>query len=519
MKRYAMSAAVLGIALVVGCGRIEEGTRERGPTDPAASSPVREFSRTITIEELKEHVDFLASDALEGRHSGTRGAAEAADYLARHFRELGLLGGSSQDGSYFQKFRMTVRRPVECLLESEHGRVDNWVDFMEMHSDFSGEKEIELVWAGYGRDSDLEGLAIEGKLVAFFQGTPGAEIISNDRERVKIGKAAEMGAAGTLLIVRDDPPFLDFIRKLKPYFVKERYDLSVSTEDALRSKRRISISLAGAARLLGWRPGDLRKLEKEADGGVSSFRGSTVRMIRMATFYEDSEAVETTTGENVLGYLEGEDEGRQCLVLTAHYDHLGRSGMEIYNGACDNASGVAALLEIAEAFAMAARDGRRPRRSVVFLFPDAEELGGLGSRHYLEHPLFLLSDTLADLNIDEIGREDSERPNLKDFVLLYLSRNGITDLREIRDRAVDLLPPELRIEIRENYAGSDHAFFEELLIPAVAFSTGHPADHHLPTDTADKIDCRNVRDIARLAFSMAWEIAFGETTVGRIIAE
>jgi len=174
---------------------------------------------------------------------------------------------------------------------------------------------------------------------------------------------------------------------------------------------------------------------------------------------------------------------------------------------------------IAEAFASAARDGRRPARNVVFLAPDAEELGGLGSKFYLEHPLFPLSGVLADINIDGIGREDAERPGLRDFVHLYLSRNGRADLASVRDRALEWTAPSLRVEPRENYSGSDHAFFEERLIPAIAFSTGQPRDHHRPTDTPDMLGYRNIRDIARLAFAMAWEIAFDERPIERIVSE
>jgi hypothetical protein len=515
VARLPLFSILLGIVLALGCGWDGEADRRQSSGEPSPENPIAEYARTITVGELKDHVAVLASDELEGRYPGTPGGAKAAEYISSHFRDLELGGNPSQSGSYLQKFRMIRRRPVECFLQSENGRVDNWEDFMELSSDFSGEREVELVWAGYGRDSDFEGLDLSDKLVAFFQGTPGRKIVSNDFERVKIEKALEKGAAGTLLVVRDDPPFLEYVHKLKPYLFKERHFLSRPPDEALLAKRRISISTSGAAELFGREPGERMAGGENRISTDESRRLSGVR-VRMVTSFEEKESV---AGENVLGYLGGAGEGRECLVLTAHHDHLGKSGEDIYHGAYDNAAGVAALIEIAEAFATAARGGHRAPRSVVFLSPDAEELGGVGTRYYLEHPLFPLSDTSADINIDGIGREDAERPGLRNFVHLYLSRNGKADLREVRGRAAELLATRLRLEPRDDYAGSDHALFEDRLIPAVAFSTGHPKDHHRPTDTADKLDYGNVRDIARLAFAMAWEIACGERKIERIILE
>jgi hypothetical protein len=514
-KRRLLSVLVLGAVLALGCGRERGPAGKRSPEEPGFPGPLHDYARTITVDELKEHVAYLASDDLEGRRSGTPGAAKAADYLSGRFRELELRSEGAQDGSYLQKFQMRIKKQTACFLESEHGRVDNWEDFVELHSGFSGKRNIELVFAGYGRDSDFEGKDFKGKLVAFLQGTPDREIVSNDFERVKIERALEKGAAGTLLVIRDDPPFLDYVHKLKPYFLKERHYLSRSQDEALASKRRLSISTAGTVKLFGQNPAGHDVVAGAGENPVEHSRPLSVKL-RMVSTYEETGR---SSGANVLAYIKGTSESRECLVLSAHYDHLGKAGPKIFHGAYDNAAGVAALLEISAAFASAARDGHRPARSVVFLAPDAEELGGIGSRFYLEHPIFPLPDTVADINIDGIGREDAQHPRLRDFVHLYLSRNGRADLRAIQNRVLERMAPSLRIEPRENYAGSDHAIFEERLIPAVAFNTGQPGDHHQPTDTPDKLDYRNIREIACLAFAIAWEIAFSEAPIERIISE
>jgi Zn-dependent M28 family amino/carboxypeptidase len=151
---------------------------------------------------------------------------------------------------------------------------------------------------------------------------------------------------------------------------------------------------------------------------------------------------------------------------------------------------------------------------VLFLLPDAEELGGVGSMHLIDNPPFPLPGISANINLDELGREDSSPPKLKDFVYFYLSRMGREELRSIRDKAAVVFT-ELFLEHRESYSGSDHIFFERTGIPVIVLSTGQPRDHHQPMDAADKLDYKNVRDIARLAFASAWQIANSSEKIGR----
>jgi len=504
-----------GIMLSLGCQQKEEPVQSLEKKSESQNNPVKQYAETITIEELKDHISYLASDELEGRQSGMPGAKLAAEYIADHFQNLRLKGLLTEDQTHMQKFRMVKKRSVDCYLESVHGRVDNWDEFMEMHCDFYGEKDVDLIFAGYGRDKDYEGIDVNDKLVAFFMGTPEADEIGNDREREKITAAMGRGAAGALLIVHDDEKILEYIRQIKPYFDKPRHYQIKSPQEASNVKRNIVIPTTTVAKLFGLSAETLKTAKKEMQnrkGGSEKFQTK----VHMKTTYE---TLETISAENVLGYIEGSDIKEECLILSAHYDHLGKSGQDIYNGAYDNAAGVATVMEIAEAFMMASEDGHFPRRSVLFLAPDAEEIGGVGSIYYLDHPVFPPSETAVDINIDGIGREDASRPKLKNFVHVYLSRNGRTDLKKMRDRAVEALATDLRLEWRESYAGSDNVFFERVMIPAIALGTGQPRDHHKPTDTADKIKYKNVQDIARLAFAFAWEIANSENTIQRVITE
>ena len=515
VAQFFICLVFLGIVTIEGCRPKGDQTQNLDTLAESQDNPVKHYAETITIEELKDHISYLASDELEGRQSGNPGAKLAAEYIADHFQDIKLEGLQSEGQRYLQKFLMIKKKPVDCYLENEHGRVNNWNEFMEMHCDFYGEKDVDLVFAGYGREVDFEGIDVKDKLAAFFMGTPEADEVGNDREREKIAAAIGRGAVGTLLIVHDDIEILDYIRQIKPYFNKSRHYQDKKPDEAIQEKRSIIITCAAVAKLFGVSPDALGAAKREMQNR-KSVTGKFQAEVHMNTSYEE---IETVLAENVLGYIEGSDKKEECVIFTAHYDHLGRAGDEIYHGAYDNAAGVSAVLEIAEAFAMASEDGHRPGRSVLFLTPDAEEIGGVGSRYYLDHPIFSLPDTVVDINIDGIGREDASRPELKDFVHVYLSRNGRTDLKKMRDRAVEALSTNLRLEWRETYAGSDNAFFERDLIPAIALGTGQPKDHHKPTDTADKIKANNVQKIARMAFAMAWEIAKSETTIQRIISE
>jgi len=504
-----------GMLIFPCCNAQKENPPELAEPETSADSPISRFAVTIKSEDLKKHISYLASDELEGRHSGTQGARSAAEYIADHFDTLGLLGQEAESPSHFQRFSMEKRNPTDCYLQSEHGRIDNWNECMEMHGDYYGAMDVDLVFVGYGRNIDYQDIDVQGKLVALFMGRPGIDEIGNDLERKKAADAISRGAVGTLLLVHDEQGILNYIRQLKPYFNKPRFYQYLETKKAAAAVRNIILPLSAAAKLIGI-GADTLKSQKQEMLNNRVVPDLFPTKVHMRTTYEVLEKIE---GANVLGYIAGSDKADECVVLTAHYDHLGRSGDTIYNGAYDNAAGVAALMEVAGAFMAAAEAGLSPRRSVLFLMPDAEEIGGIGSIFYVSHPLFPPLKTVVDINIDGIGREDAANPHLQDFVHIYLSQNGRSDLRIMRDRAVKALGVNLHLEWRENYAGSDNAFFERELIPAIALGTGQPRDHHQPTDTAEKINYKNVQDIARLGFALAWEIANAEKMIQRIVSK
>ena len=220
------------------------------------------------------------------------------------------------------------------------------------------------------------------------------------------------------------------------------------------------------------------------------------------------------SSENVVAYIKGSEKPNEYLVISAHYDHLGTKGEAIYNGADDDGSGTTAVMEIARAFKKAADDGYGPKRSLVFLHVTGEEEGLFGSRYYSEHPIFPLDSTVADLNIDMVGRVDEKHIDSPDYVYLIGSDKLSTDLHELSE-SMNEKYTKLTLDYTYNdekdpnrfYYRSDHYNFAKNNIPIIFYFNGVHEDYHQPTDTPDKINYQLLEKRARLVFYTAWEIA------------
>jgi len=223
---------------------------------------------------------------------------------------------------------------------------------------------------------------------------------------------------------------------------------------------------------------------------------------------------ETLTSSNVMGYIEGEELKEEVVIITAHYDHIGVDGEEVYNGADDDGSGTVATMEIAEAFALAKADGHGPKRSVMILNVSAEEKGLLGSRYYTENPVLPLENTVANLNIDMIGRVDELHKDNENYVYLIGADRLSQDLHDVGEK-VNKEFCGLELDYTFNaaddpnkfYYRSDHYNFAKNNVPAVFYFSGVHEDYHKPGDTVDKIMFSKLTRITKLIFHTAWEIA------------
>ena len=224
-------------------------------------------------------------------------------------------------------------------------------------------------------------------------------------------------------------------------------------------------------------------------------------------------ANQTIRGENVLGYIEGSDLKDELLIITAHYDHLGKHDSLIFNGADDDASGVSAALEIAEAFMLAKKEGNGPRRSILIMPVSGEEKGLLGSRYYTDNPIYPLENTVANLNIDMIGRLDDWHDN-GNYVYLIGSDRLSYDLHDLNEKINDEyigIDLDYRFNDKDDpnryYYRSDHYNFAKNNIPVIFYFNGVHEDYHKPSDTIEKLDFDKINTITKLIFLTAWEIA------------
>ncbi len=233
------------------------------------------------------------------------------------------------------------------------------------------------------------------------------------------------------------------------------------------------------------------------------------------------ENIDWVRTENVAAIIRGSEKPNEYIIITAHLDHVGIEGDDIYNGADDDGSGSMALLEIAQAFKLAVLDGNRPKRSIVILHVSAEEKGLLGSRYYVENPLFPLENTITNLNVDMIGRTDPTRDSDNDYYIYLIGTDRLSSMLHETSEKVNERTVNLELDYRFNawddpnrfYFRSDHFNFAKNNIPVIFYFSGTHEDYHMPTDTADKIRYDLLTQRARLIFHTAWEIANMEETI------
>lgn len=225
--------------------------------------------------------------------------------------------------------------------------------------------------------------------------------------------------------------------------------------------------------------------------------------------------------ENVVAIIEGSTLPEEYIVISSHLDHEGIKNGEIYNGADDDGSGSVALLEIAEAFQEAVKAGNGPKRSIIFLHVSGEEKGLLGSRYYTDNPLYPLANTVANLNIDMIGRTDPKRESDNDnYIYLIGSDRLSTELHQVSE-AANKATVNLTLDYTYNaeddpnrfYFRSDHYNFAKNNIPVIFYFNGTHADYHKPTDTVEKIRYDLLAQRAQLVFYTAWELANREQRI------
>jgi len=461
------------------------------------------FGESIKSENLQKHLYLIAGPDFEGRETATPGGRKTADYIESYFISLGLEPGNK--GS----FQLPYPVYRDSLISS--GIQVNGISF-ELYKDFDIRLTnahtvsfgvSEIIFAGYGlsdslRD-DYKGIQAAGKIVLVLDGYPPGLLqayINSKRYNAfaKQDAALQQGALAVFVIQRDFPhrPIPDEGKMYRKYFLPK------IQPNIFYISERMAASIMG---------GDY-DLAKSGSMASKSYMAETrISFQKKTEFMQDTE---------VLGRLEGSDLRDQLLVISAHYDHLGKKDSVIYFGADDDGSGTVSLLELAAAFSKAKAAGRGPRRSILFLANSGEEKGLWGSEFYTSHPVFPLEKTTANLNIDMIGRSDPTRKqgDSNNYVYIVGDDKLSTDLRRI---SVDMNKKYTRLELDYKfndtkdplkiYSRSDHYNFARKGVPIIFYFDGVNSDYHKPSDTPDKINYDLMVKRARLVFYTAWEMA------------
>jgi Zn-dependent M28 family amino/carboxypeptidase len=457
VKRFALVAAFLLTTFAA--------VAQQAPVEPSATV-------------LQKHVSYLASDELDGRRTGTKGANDAARYLAAEFERLGIRAAPATDSwkinvmsaRYLQTFpyigRVELGKNNVLSVRGEALRVgEDW-----MPLGISANRTLDLtgvVFAGYGitanelNHNDYKGTYSKTQMAVIQEGTPDGDnphgkFTNAGQLRFKVA-AAQSAGVGALLII--------------------------SSEEDLKndSLARLHYDNAGLAGI------PVAVISKQAAEKLANAKD-----VKLTT---DVVRVEVAA-HNVVGVIEGSDPvlKNENIVIGAHYDHLGRGGEgslaerpgEIHHGADDNASGTAGVLELARIFSA---QRSKLKRTLVFIAFSGEEEGLLGSNYYVNHPLVPLDKTVAMINMDMIGR-------MKDG---KLSIGGVGTAKEWRQLIGTGETFALTLN-EDGYGPSDHSSFYMKQVPVLFFFTGNHSDYHKPSDTFDKI---NYNDEARILTMVA----------------
>lgn len=511
---------ILLAGLVMACNSSQKSVGEHTALPASQPEDATIFASTITLSELKEHLYTYASDEFQGRETGTEGQKKASNYLREEYKELGIEPAPGTD-DYFQHVPLELARLPEGTISLNGKTYANGEEFMTFRS---GEGNFsELVYVGYGIDtdtySDYANVDVRGKWLLVKAGEPknpnGTYVLSgsgqaspwsNQSEAIGLRRDAAQarGAAGFFYV--DD---LNYMRYQRYFNSMKRNNSGQMGFKSDQSEPHLVLLKSAVAQQLYTR--------LEANDRAEIITAD----VNLALNSKD----DAISSENVVAFLRGTELPDQYVVISSHLDHIGVTPEgEINNGADDDGSGTVALLEIAEAFKEAARAGKGPRRSVVFLHVTGEEKGLLGSQYYTDYePLFPLASTVADLNIDMIGRTDPDRPGDRNYVYLIGSDKLSTELHELSE-AVNAKYTQLDLDYKYNdendpnrfYYRSDHYNFAKNNIPIIFYFNGTHADYHRPGDTPDKIEYDLLEKRTRLIFYTAWEVANRD---GRIVAD
>ena len=469
------------------------------------------YATTITQDELKEHLYIYASDEFEGRETGKPGQKKAIAYLKKQYEALGIPAAQT-NGDYFQKVPLEIGKIPNGAISINNETYELGEDLLTFTAAKGNPSEI--VYLGYGIEdegySDYKGLDLTGKVVLIKSGEPidanGIYTISGTAEKSVWSNVSEaIGKKTTLAFEKGAIGALYYDAQVFPRF-KNYFDVNKNNNSG-----RMNLTAEASEKFM------VMLNEKSAKALKSNIDSDHTPATMAANLKMEVESAnEKIDSENVAAIIKGSEKPNEYLIISSHLDHIGISGDgQINNGADDDGSGSVALLEIAEAFKKAANEGNGPKRSVVFLHVTGEEKGLLGSKYYTDYdPIYPLNQTVANLNIDMIGRIDPNREGDRNYIYLIGSDKLSTELHNLSEE-INTKYANIELDYKYNdendpnrfYYRSDHYNFAKNNIPIIFYFNGTHADYHKPGDTPDKINYDLLENRTRLVFHTAWEVA------------
>lgn len=474
-----------------------------------------QYANNVTAAGMSKNLHVLASDEYEGRETGKKGQKMAAEYISNQFKAAGIPPYKSN--TYYQQFPLNVIKPMLADVSINRKQFIANKDFYNFPGLSEQQiKSTSVLFLGYGIDdenySDYKGVDVKDKVILILSGEPiqkdSTSLITGKKTktkwshyRTKPEKAKEKGASALLIVVENvAKDIVDNKHRLETESMK--LDLNQVEMPV------IYISKEMANVILKRQKIELLKEKILTSGKPLNITAKTKLEIDIKT------KMEKVTSENVLGYIEGGDLKNELIIVTAHYDHLGKNGEQIFNGADDDGSGTVGVIELAQAFAKAKKEGHGSRRSMLFMTVAGEEKGLLGSSYYVQHPEFPLKNTVCDLNIDMIGRQDEKHADNPNYIYVIGDDKLSSQLHTISENA-NKLYSNLELDYTYNdvndknlfYYRSDHYNFAKNGIPVIFYFNGVHADYHRETDEVEKINFDKMEKITRLVFYTAWELA------------
>ncbi len=489
------------------------------------TSTANHYANNITAAGLKKHLSIIASDSLEGRETGMPGQKMAADYIEKQFKRFGLEKPKGMTG-YQQIFPLRMDSVITSSLKINGEEAISGKDFLvPLNDNEAGDfYSSAIVFAGYGIDdnmySDYTQLDVAGKMVLIFAGEPKrngkyfintdgtASAWENDLDQ-KLKTAAEKGAAGAMVVI---PNMATFSKRMLGRNMKSGMYFNAIEHSTTQKLHFFYASHEYARKIIG----------EDWDALLQSAKNNKLlnelpKEVKTGINFKFEKYGGSLQSSNVIGVIEGTDKKDEYVFLTAHYDHLGKKDGVVYNGADDDGSGTVAVLQMAEAFAQAKKEGKGPRRTVVCMTVSGEEKGLWGSEYYSEHPVFDLGKTSVDLNTDMIGRIDTERKSADTLNYVYVvGHDKISSELPVINEKVNNETTQLTLDYKFDdpkdpqriYYRSDHYNFARKGVPVLFFYDGMLlSDYHQPTDDIEKIYWPVFEKRARMIFLTAWEMA------------